>query len=299
MKALEAYRRYLRLEKSLADNTVSAYLHDVNLFGQFLEENNINFEVKKANREHIRNFLEHLTDLGISSSSQARILSGLRSFFGFLILEEIIEIDPTSLIESPYLGRKFPDVLSVEEIDSIIGAIDLSQPNGHRNKVMIEVMYACGLRVSELIGLKISNIYKEDGFIKIIGKGDKERLTPIGTDTIKLIDMYLKEVRIHITPKRQSSDTVFISDRGTGLSRQMVFLIVKSLTTKAGIRKKISPHTFRHSFATHLLEGGADLRAVQQMLGHVSITTTEIYTHIDREYLRETIISFHPRSGKR
>jgi len=294
--AIEAFRKYLKLEKALSQNTVDAYLHDVKLLAQHLELVNAEIKLTEISQKHISNFLINLTELGLSSNSQARILSGINSFFDFLILENLIQSNPTALISFPKLGRKLPDVISAIEIEHLIKAIDLSEPHGHRNKVIIETLYGGGLRVSELISLKISNIYWTDGFLKIIGKGNKERFTPIGEDTLKQLNDYIKLIRVHIKPKRAASDTVFLTDRGSGLTRQMIFLIVKKLAENAGIKKNVSPHTFRHSFATHLLEGGADLRAVQQMLGHSSITTTEIYTHIDREYLREAIISFHPRS---
>lgn len=293
---LKAFEQYLQLEKALADNTVQAYVRDVGLLIQFIQAYNKSPELFTVDNSVIRAFLYHLTELGMSSTSQARILSGLKAFFGFLVLENIIKSDPTALISSPSLGRKLPEVLSVEEIESITHCIDLSLPQGHRNKAMIETLYACGLRVSELTQMKISNIFRSDGFVRVIGKGDKERLVPVGNGTIKIIDNYIQSSRINVKCHKSASDIVFLSERGKSLSRQMIFLIVNDLAAKAGIRKKISPHTFRHSFATHLLERGADLRAVQQMLGHASITTTEIYTHIDREYLRETITSFHPRS---
>jgi integrase/recombinase XerD len=299
MSLILSFENYLRFEKGMADNSVESYLHDIKLFKQFLELQVPQTEIHKATSTQIRLFLSQLTELGIAASSQARILSGMRSFFNFLVLERLIDIDPCLLVEAPSLGRKLPVILSFDEIDAMLQQIDLSQKHGQRNKTIIELLYACGLRVSELISLKISQIYFNDGFLKVVGKGDKERLIPIGNQTLKLIRNYLDEQRVLLQPSRLHSDTLFLSDRGKVLSRQMVFIIIKILAEKAGIRKTISPHTFRHSFATHLLEGGADLRAVQQMLGHVSITTTEIYTHIDREYLRETIISFHPRSHKK
>jgi integrase/recombinase XerD len=294
--AIEAFKNYLMLEKSLAQNTIEAYMHDVKLLAQYLEKDRDEIIVSEINQKQISDFLINLKELGIGSNSQGRILSGLNSFFEFLVTENQIQINPTSLISLPRQGRLLPEVLSAIEIDNLLNCIDLSEPHGHRNKTIIETLYGSGLRVSELISLRISNIYRNEGFLKVIGKGNKERFAPIGDNTLKQIDEYINHIRVHIKPKRSSSDTVFLSDRGSGLSRQMIFLITKKLAIKAGITKKISPHTFRHSFATHLLEGGADLRAVQQMLGHSSITTTEIYTHIDREYLREAIISYHPRS---
>jgi integrase/recombinase XerD len=293
---IRGFINFLKLEKSLSDNTIEAYAHDVRLLTDFLEGVGKSPLTENLRSADIQSFLLQLYELGLSAGSQARILSGVKAFYRYLILEEVIKHDPTHLIESPGVGRKLPEVLSIEEIDRLINAIDLSSANGSRNKAILEVLYGCGLRVSEVVGLKISNIYRKDGFIKVSGKGDKERLVPIGKPTLKQLFLYLENDRVHIDIKRAFSDTVFLNARGTGLSRQMVFIIIRQLCEKAGIRKKISPHTFRHSFATHLLEGGADLRAVQQMLGHASITTTEIYTHIDREYLRETIVSFHPRA---
>lgn len=286
---------YLRLEQSLSDNSVEAYMHDIELLMQYLESINHSKLLKDINQENIENFLAHLYDLGLSANSQARILSGIKKFYAYLLQEKLVNENPTLLISSPSIGRHIPDVLSYEEICSLIDSIDLSLPFGHRNKAIIEIMYGCGLRVSEVTSLKISNIYIEDEFIRIFGKGDKERLIPISPSTIKTLYLYIEGERKsqNINPKH--TDTVFINRRGSGLSRQMIFLIIKDLAEKAGIKKNIGPHTIRHSFATHLLEGGADLRAVQQMLGHSSISTTEIYTHISDQYLREVITLFHPR----
>ena len=295
---IKHYADYLRLELSLSDNSVEAYCHDVHLFLQYLENQGLSVDVNEISQDTIENFFAYLFDLNIGATSQARILSGLKSFWRYLTQEEITEKDPTLLISSPTLGRHLPEVLSYEEIQKMIDSIDLSQPTGHRNKAMIEVMYGCGLRVSELIGLQISNIYKEDGFLRIIGKGSKERLVPIGDSSLKILYQYIDGARLHITPKPKFTDTVFLNSRGTGLTRQMVFLIVKELAEKNGIDKVISPHTFRHSFATHLLEGGANLLAVQQMLGHASVSTTEIYTHISDELLRDTLTTYHPRFKK-
>jgi len=295
---IKHYADYLRLELSLSDNSVEAYCHDVGLFLQYIEIQNLSAEVNDINQETIENFLAYLYDLNIGASSQARILSGLKSFWRYLTQEEIAEKDPTLLIPSPTLGRHLPEVLSYEEIQMMIDSIDLSQPNGHRNKAMIEVMYGCGLRVSELINLQISDIYKEDGFLRIFGKGSKERLVPIGDSSLRILFQYIEGARLHITPKPKFTDIVFLNSRGTGLTRQMVFLIVKDLAERNGITKTISPHTFRHSFATHLLEGGANLLAVQQMLGHASVSTTEIYTHISDELLRDTLTTYHPRFKK-
>ncbi len=295
---IKHYADYLRLELSLSDNSVEAYRHDVYLFLQYLEAENIPTDVHTITQDTIENFFAYLFDMNIGATSQARILSGLKSFWRYLIQEELADKDPTLLISSPTLGRHLPEVLSYEEIQKMIDSIDLSQPTGHRNKAMIEVMYGCGLRVSELIGLQISNIYKDDGFLRIIGKGSKERLVPIGDSSLKILYQYIEGARLHIDVKPKFTDTVFLNSRGTGLTRQMVFLIVKDLAEKNGIDKDISPHTFRHSFATHLLEGGANLLAVQQMLGHSSVSTTEIYTHISDELLRDTLTSYHPRFKK-
>ena len=295
---IKRFLDYIRLEQSLSDNSVVAYQHDIELFKQFLEGINTYISLKNIHQEEIESFLAYLYALGFSASSQARILSGLKKFFKYLIIEKIVEENPTELISTPNIGRHLPDVLTYEEICSIIDAIDLSLPFGHRNKAIIEVLYGCGLRVSELISLKISNIYVKDEFIRIFGKGDKERLIPISKSTLKTLFFYIDGERKHQDIKPKHSDTVFINKRGTGLSRQMIFIMIKSLVEKAGIKKNIGPHTIRHSFATHLLEGGADLRAVQQMLGHSSISTTEIYTHISDKYLREVISLYHPRYSK-
>ncbi len=293
---LKGFINYLKLEKGLSTNTISAYTHDIHMLISWLESMQLQVHSDKVEVAQLQNFLIQLHELGLSAASQARILSGIKAFYRFLLLEGVLSHDPSQLIESPSLGRKLPEVLSVTEIKKIMDGIDLSTPFGTRNKAMIEVLYACGLRVSELISLKISHIFKKEGFIKISGKGEKERLVPIGQGSLQQLLFYIEKYRILIEPKRGHSDTAFLNTRGTALTRQMVFLIIKDLCKKTGIGKSVSPHTFRHSFATHLLEGGADLRAVQQMLGHSSITTTEIYTHIDREFLRETIVSFHPRA---
>ena len=293
---IKHYADHLRLELSLSENSVEAYCHDVNLFLQYLESQNESTEIKDIKQATVENFFAYLYDMNIGASSQARILSGLKSFWRYLTQESLTEKDPTELIVSPSMGRHLPEVLSYEEIQKMIDSIDLSQPNGHRNKAMIEVMYGCGLRVSELIGLQISNIYKDDGFLRIFGKGSKERLVPIGDSSLKILFQYIEGARLHIKPKPKYTDTVFLNSRGTGLTRQTVFLLVKELAERNGIHKTISPHTFRHSFATHLLEGGANLLAVQQMLGHASVSTTEIYTHISDDLLRETLMDFHPRN---
>ena len=292
---IKHFSDYLRLEQSLSDNSISAYCHDIELFRQYLEGDGKSLSVTEISHHDIEDFFANLYDLGIVASSQARILSGLKSFYRYLIQEKICEEDPTLLVSFPNIGRHIPEVLSYEEIVSMLDCIDLSQQFGHRNKAIIEVMYGCGLRVSEVISLNISDIYAKDEFIRIIGKGDKERLVPIGKKTLKELTNYTQGERLHQEIKPKFTDKVFISARGASLTRQSVFLLIKSLAEKAGIKKKISPHTLRHSFATHLLEGGADLRAVQQMLGHSSITTTEIYTHVSDEYLRQVIMEYHPR----
>lgn len=286
---------YLRLEQSLSDNSIEAYSHDIELLMQYLNSINHSKLLKDISQENIESFLAHLFDLGLSANSQARILSGIKKLYAYLLQEKLVEENPTQLISSPSIGRHIPDVLSYDEICSMIDCIDLSLPLGHRNKAIIEIMYACGLRVSEVTSLKISNIYVEDEFIRIFGKGDKERLIPISPSTIKTLYLYIDGERKSQNINSKHTDTLFINRRGSGLSRQMIFLIIKDLAEKAGIKKNIGPHTIRHSFATHLLEGGADLRAVQQMLGHSSISTTEIYTHISDQYLREVITLFHPR----
>ncbi len=289
------FNDYLRLEQSLSDNTITAYCHDIELFMQHLESSGHSLSITSITNRDLENFFAALYDIGIAASSQARILSGMKSFYKYLLQEKICDSDPTQLISFPTIGRHIPEVLSYEEIVSMIDCIDLSDRFGHRNKAIIEVMYGCGLRVSEVISLNISDIYIKDEFIKVFGKGSKERLVPIGRKTLKELTNYTKGARLHQDIKPKFSDKVFISVRGTSLTRQSVFLLVKSLAEKAGIKKTISPHTLRHSFATHLLEGGADLRAVQQMLGHSSISTTEIYTHVSDDYLRQVIMEFHPR----
>ena len=292
------YRAYLRLELSLADHSVAAYLHDLEKLTQFLLAENLLLAPGAVTTEHLRKFLQWIGELGMMASSQARIISGLRSFFHFCLLEQICTVDPTVLIEAPKTRRSLPDVLSFEEIEAILAQIDLSTAEGERNKAILETMYSCGLRVSEVVNLQISCVYRELGFLRVIGKGDKERLVPIGEPALKQIEIYRQHVRSHMTVKPGNDDILFLNRRGAKLSRVMIFLMLKALVEKSGIRKQVSPHTFRHSFATHLVEGGADLRAVQQMLGHESITTTEIYTHLDRDFLRETLQTFHPAFKK-
>ncbi len=293
---IQGFKSFLALEKSLSVNSIDAYLHDVEKLVQFLEYKKYNLSPKEIQLTHLQEFLKWINELGMSAHSQARIISGIKGFYKYLLLENILNTDSTTLLEAPKLGRKLPDTLSLEEINNIIDAIDLSTPEGQRNKAMLETIYSCGLRVSELVNLKISHLYFNDGFVKVTGKGDKERLVPIGSVAIKQINIYKEEVRCHINIKKDNEDYLFLNRRGAKLTRVMVFTIIKQLAFKIGLKKHISPHTFRHSFATHLIEGGADLRAVQEMLGHESITTTEIYTHLDRDYLRQAIIQFHPRS---
>jgi len=293
---INGFRSYLKLEKFLSPNSVEAYLQDMDKLQQFAVSLVPQRKPETIVEQDLKAFMQWVNELGMTPASQARILSGIKAFYKFMLMENLISHNPAELIESPRLQRKLPDTLNILEIDALIGAIDLSKPDGMRNKTMLEVLYSCGLRVTELITLKISNLYLEDDFIKILGKGNKERLVPIGEQASKMITIYLQEIRVHLSIKKGQEDYVFLSKRGALLSRVMVFMIIKSLAEKIGLKKSISPHTFRHSFATHLIEGGADLRAVQEMLGHESITTTEIYTHLDREYLRETIIQYHPRS---
>jgi len=290
----KGYKAWLQLEKSLSDHSVEAYVRDIEKLTQFLQESNSLKKPDDIKLKDLQQFIKWVAGLGMTPSSQARIISGIRSFFKYCLIENIVQSDPTILLESPKLKRALPDTLSFEEIEKIIGAIDLSKPEGGRNKAILETMYSCGLRVSELVNLRISCLYLDVGFIRVIGKGDKERLVPIGRDAIKYINIYKNDIRIHIPVSKDSKDILFLNRRGSKLTRVMIFLILKGLVKKAGIKKNISPHTFRHSFATHLVEGGADLRAVQEMLGHESITTTEIYTHLDREYLRKVLHQFHP-----
>jgi len=290
----KGYKAWLQLEKSLADNSVQAYIHDVEKLTDYLLSTNDAKAPADIKLKDLENFVQWIHELGMTAASQGRIISGLRSFYKYCLLEQISTTDPTVLLEAPKLKRLLPDILSFEEIEAIIAVIDLSKPEGGRNKAILETMYSCGIRVSELVNLRISCLYLDVGFIKVIGKGDKERLVPIGSDAVKFINIYRNNIRCHIPIKKGEEDILFLNRRGSRLTRVMIFLMLKALVKKAGITKNISPHTFRHSFATHLVEGGADLRAVQEMLGHESITTTEIYTHLDREYLRNTLQQFHP-----
>jgi integrase/recombinase XerD len=294
----EAYKKgfkaYLQLEKSLANNSVEAYLTDIDKVTTYLQTLNDLKTPEQLTLKDLEKFVQWIAELGMTATSQARIISGLRNFYKYCLVEQITTTDPTILLEAPKLKRALPDVLSFTEIEQIIAQIDLSKPEGERNKAILETLYSCGLRVSELVNLKISCLYLDVGFIRVIGKGDKERLVPIGSDAIKFITIYKENNRVHNKVKMGHEDFLFLNRGGSKLSRVMIFLILKDLAKKAAITKNISPHTFRHSFATHLVEGGADLRAVQEMLGHESITTTEIYTHLDRAFLRTTLQQFHP-----
>ena len=290
----KGFKAYLQLEKSLSDNSVQAYLRDIELLTQHLLEKKTLKNPSELTLKDLQQFIKWITELGMMSSSQSRIISGLRAFYKYCLLEHISKTDPTTLLEAPKLKRTLPDTLSFDEIENMIQQIDLSKAEGGRNKAILETMYSCGLRVSEVVNLKISQLYLDVGFIRVIGKGDKERLVPVGSSAIKYINIYKKEIRVHLDIKKGSEDVLFLNNRGNKLSRVMIFYIIKDLALKAGIKKTVSPHTFRHSFATHLVEGGADLRAVQEMLGHASITTTEIYTHLDREFLKKTLEQFHP-----
>jgi integrase/recombinase XerD len=294
----KGYKAYLQLEKSLSDHSVEAYLHDVTKLTEYLQVTNNEKNPASLTLKDLQAFVKWIGELGMGATTQARIISGIRSFYKYLLIEQLVTTDPSTLLEAPKTRRKLPDTLSFEEIEQLIGAIDLSSPEGTRNKAILETMYSCGLRVSELVGLKISCLYLDIGFIRVIGKGDKERLVPIGTDAIKCIKIYKDTVRSHQNVSEKNQDILFLNRRGNALSRVMIFYIIKSLALTAGITKVISPHTFRHSFATHLVEGGADLRAVQEMLGHESITTTEIYTHLNRDFLRDTLQQFHPAFKK-
>ena len=290
----KGFKAYLELEKSLSANSVAAYLRDIEHLTSFLQEKKDLKSPAEITLKDLQQFVKWIAELGMTAASQARMISGLRAFYKYCILEDITKADPTVLLDAPKLKRALPDVLSFEEIEKMISCIDLSKPEGGRNKAILETMYSCGMRVSEVVNLKISQLYLDLGFIRVLGKGDKERLIPIGSSAIKYIKIYLKDIRIHIAPVRGNEDILFLNKRGSKMSRVMIFYIIKELALLAGITKTVSPHTFRHSFATHLVEGGADLRAVQEMLGHASITTTEIYTHLDREFLRKTLEQFHP-----
>ncbi|AMM50207.1 integrase [Rufibacter sp. DG15C] len=293
---LKQFQEYLQIEKSLSGNSVEAYVRDAKKLVQYFEITQQKVGPLEVQPIHLHGFLEWINALGMTSHSQARTLSGIRAFYKFLIMEDLLHADPMETIEAPKLQRKLPDTLSYDEIVMLFEAVDVSTPEGTRNKAMLETLYSSGLRVSELIELKLSNLYEDLGFVRVTGKGNKERLVPIGRDALKYIRLYIEGVRRHQTIKKGQEDFIFLNRRGSSLTRVMVFNIIKDLSAKVGMQKSISPHTFRHSFATHLIEGGADLRAVQEMLGHESITTTEIYTHLDRDYLKQVIHEFHPRS---
>ena len=295
-KSIKDFKSYLKIERSLSINSVDAYIRDIYKFAEYIKANNIS--ILKTNLEDLRGFIKEINKIGISARSQARFTSSIKSFYKFLLIEGYISNSPAELLASPKIGIKIPTVLSIDEVNKLIKSIDLSSKHGERNRAIIETIYACGLRVTELINLKISNIFFKDNFLKIIGKGNKERLCPIANKTLSYLKIYIDEIRNHSIIKEKDSDIVFLNNRGSKLSRIMIFLLLKKYAEIAGIKKNISPHTLRHSFATHLIDGGADLRAIQEMLGHQSITTTEIYTHLDKEYLRSNIISYHPRSNK-
>jgi integrase/recombinase XerD len=294
--AIKGFQAYLKLEKSLSANSIEAYSRDIDKLYQFADAQDPKINPEKVVLADLRKFIIWVNELGMIPSSQARILSGIKAFYKYMLMEDIILSDPSELLESPKITRKLPDTLSYEDINKLIDAIDLSKPDGARNKAIMETLYGCGLRVTELTELKLSNLYLDIEFIKVFGKGSKERLVPIGSSAVKALKIWIEQVRVHNPIKKGEEDFVFLNRRGSRLSRVYIFMLIKDLAVKTGIKKTISPHTFRHSFATHLVEGGADLRAVQEMLGHESITTTEIYTHLDREYLKGTISQFHPRS---
>lgn len=293
------YKAFLKIEKALSDHSIEAYMDDLNKLIFYISAVDSNINPENITSQQLNEFLIWCTELGVSPRSQARIVSGIKSFFRYLLYDDLMRADPSELLEAPKPGRKLPVVLTTVEIDRIIGSIDLSKPEGHRNKAILEILYSCGLRVSELINLRITNLFFKQGFIKVSGKGNKERLIPISDKAIHDIEDYFMQMRVHLEITKGSENIVFLNRRGAKLTRVMIFTLVKNTVIAAGIQKAISPHTFRHSFATHLVEGGADLRAVQEMLGHESILTTEIYTHLDREYLRETIQTYHPRSAKK
>jgi integrase/recombinase XerD len=293
---IEGFKNYLKIEKGLSENSIHAYITDLYKLVLFLKEKKYEISPEQVKLNHLKEMIEWVNNKGISPRTQARIISGIKSFYKYLLIEEKVDRDPTALLETPKVGRKLPEILAVEEIDTIINAVDTKKPEGQRNKAILETLYSCGLRVSELIDLKISNLFFESGFVKIEGKGSKERLVPISTKAIKEINLYLSEYRRNLKVHEDHEDILFLNRRGKKLSRVMIFTIIKNITKKLGFEKNISPHTFRHSFATHLIDGGANLRAVQEMLGHESIITTEIYTHLDKEYLKNTIIQYHPRS---
>jgi len=290
----KGFKAYLQLERSLSENSIEAYLNDIEKLTSYLQDEGELKNPSEIKLSDLQKFVQWIAELGMTASSQARIISGIRTFYKYCLLEDISSVDPTTLLEAPKLKRTLPDVLSFDEIETIISQVDVSTPEGARNKAILETMYSCGLRVSEVVNLKLSQLYLDVGFIRVLGKGNKERLIPIGSSAVKFISIYKNTVRVHQPIQPGEEDILFLNRRGKRLTRVMIFLIIKDLVKKARIKKNISPHTFRHSFATHLVEGGADLRAVQEMLGHESITTTEIYTHLDREFLRKTLEQFHP-----
>ncbi len=294
---LKGFKAYLRLERSMSENTVDAYMHDVLLLRNIIREQDESADIKNISLQQLQSFLQQIHELGLAAASQARILSGIKAFFGYLILEGVIQSDPSELLEAPKLKRSLPVVLSIGEIEQLFAAIDHSTPEGQRNRAMLETMYSSGLRVSEVVSLAISNLYLDVGYLRIVGKGNKERLVPVGSEAVKHIGLYREHIRSRMTPAKGAEDVLFLNRRGGGLSRVMVFMILKELAAKAGIEKSVHPHTFRHSFATHLVEAGADLLAVQELKGHNSITTTEIYTNLDKGYLRQTLERYHPRYG--
>lgn len=293
---IKGFKSYLQLERSLSPNSIESYLRDTEKLAQFVAYKELSIQPEAVKHELLEEFLGWLYELGMVARSQARVLSGIKAFYKYLLIENVISDDPTELLDGPRIGQKLPEFLSVDEINLLIAAIDRSKPEGERNKAIIETIYSCGLRVSELVNLKMSNTFLDIGFVKVVGKGNKERIVPMGGAAIKQIIIYKESYRNHHEIKPGNEDFLFINNRGAKLTREMIFLIIKDLVKKTGLKKTISPHTFRHSFATHLIEGGADLRAVQEMLGHSSITTTEIYTHLDRDYLRSAILQFHPRA---
>lgn len=296
MRYIKDFVSFLKIEKGLAENSIFAYQNDVDKLKDFAEANGL--EIHQIELSHLNTFIKELYDLGLSARTQSRILSGIKQFFRFLLLEGILDKDPSELLEMPRIGKKLPEVLTIEEVDFLLAAIDLSKPEGHRNKAILETLYSCGLRVSELVNLKYEDIFFDEGFIRVIGKGSKQRLVPVSYSVAKEIELYEAATRNHMHIQPGNKSFVFLNRRGAKLTRVMIFTIIKNLVEIAGIRKNVSPHTFRHSFATHLLEGGANLRAIQEMLGHESITTTEIYTHLDQRFLKEAIISYHPRNQK-
>ncbi|MBU2914429.1 site-specific tyrosine recombinase XerD [Reichenbachiella agariperforans] len=293
---IKQFKAYLQLERSLSPNSIEAYIQDVKKLEQFLSLRDPDKDPLSVTDTDIRDLLEYIMELEMSAYSQARIVSGIKAFFKYLLYEGDVDHDPSELIEAPKLGRKLPDTLNLEEIEQLLAAIDLSKPEGQRNRAMLETLYSSGLRVSELINLKLNSILEEINFFRVVGKGNKERLVPVGREAMKHIRLYIDHYRCHLDIKPGHESYIFLNRRGAQLTRVMIFTIIKNLATAIGMTKKISPHTFRHSFATHLIEGGADLRAVQEMLGHESITTTEIYTHLDRDYLKQVMLDHHPRS---